>query len=537
MNYAELKKAYDLVIQKCSSLEKEVNELKKSNEDKDLRIEHLTELVVKRNKMLFGQKSEKSKFINDGQLAFEGVFNEVEAEADTAAPEPTVETIVPKSKKTGQHRGRKEIRADLETKKIVYELPQEKQICEVCGGSLTEYAEEYITTRLAVIPEKVYKIEYYRKVYKCINCDKNGTKANIIIAENKTPACIIKKGLPDASLVADIMQRKYQLGEPLYRQEQYWKLRGIYLNRTSLANWVIKGAAWFEPIINRLRYHAFFEPVLNADETPTRVLKKDGKPTNKKGQMWIVCTGASASKKIALYAYRDSRSKTVAEELLKGYTGVVQTDGFQSYGSGDYENAGCWAHYRRKFYDCIPEGDNICPSSQIVALIDKAAAYEACAREAKYTDKQILTMRQDIIKPLLDETYEIISSLRPSKGSALGTAVTYALKQKGKLYLFLSNPKVEMTNNLAERTVKPYVINRKNFLFSDTEKGADASAAVMSIIETAKRNTIDVYGYLLYLLTILPELGNNPTETQLEAVMPWSMTLPAYCRQMYSEIH
>ncbi len=250
----------------------------------------------------------------------------------------------------------------------------------------------------------------------------------------------------------------------------------------------------------------------------------------------LVCTGASASKKIALYAYRDSRSKTVAEELLKGYTGVVQTDGFQSYGSGDYENAGCWAHYRRKFYDCIPEGDNTCPSSQIVALIDKAAAYEACAKKAKYTDKQILTMRQDIIKPLLDEAYEIISSLRPSKGSALGTAVTYALKQKGKLYLFLSNPKVEMTNNLAERTVKPYVINRKNFLFSDTEKGADASAAVMSIIETAKRNTLDVYGYLLYLLIILPELGNDPTEAQLEAIMPWSMTLPAYCRQMYHEI-
>ena len=118
-----------------------------------------------------------------------------------------------------------------------------------------------------------------------------------------------------------------------------------------------------------------------------------------------------------------------------------------------------------------------------------------------------------------------------------GSNSAAAIKQKGKLYLFLSNPKVEMTNNLAERTVKPYVINRKNFLFSDTEKGADASAAVMSIIETAKRNTLDVYGYLLYLLTILPELGNDSTETQLEAVMPWSMTLPEYCRQMYSEIH
>lgn len=126
--------------------------------------------------------------------------------------------------------------------------------------------------------------------------------------------------------------------------------------------------------------------------------------------------------------------------------------------------------------------------------------------------------------------------VRPSKGSALGTAITYALNQKEKLYLFLSNPKVEMTNNLAERTVKPYVINRKNFLFSDTENGAAASAAVMSIIETVKRNNLDVYGYLLYLLTVLPEWGLNPTDEQLDYVMPWNLALPAYCRQMYSEI-
>ena len=184
-------------------------------------------------------------------------------------------------------------------------------------------------------------------MYKCKSCDKNGIKSNIVKAEHQTPAAVIEKGLPDPSLVADIMQRKYQLGEPLYRQEQYWKLRGIYLNRTSLANCVIKGAKWFDPVIGMLRMNSFFEPVLNADETPTRVLKIDGKPSKKKCQMWIVCTGASTSKKIALYYYRDSRSKVTGEKLLEGYTGVVQTDGLQSYGSGDYESAGCWAHYPR----------------------------------------------------------------------------------------------------------------------------------------------------------------------------------------------
>ena len=535
MTYEELMKAYEEAAKKCSELEKENNELKKSNEDKDLRIEHLTELVLKRNKMLFGQKSEKGKYICDGQLSFEGVFNEAEEQSDLSQPEPTEEKVTRTSQKTGKHRGRKEIRADLETKKVVFELPEDQRICGVCGDTLTEYTEEYLTTRIAVIPEKVYKIEYYRKVYKCKNCDKNGTKSNIVKAENKTPVPVIYKGLADPSLIADIMQRKYQLGEPLYRQEQYWKLRGIYLNRTSLANWVIKGAKWFDPVIEMLRNYAFLEKVLNADETPTRVLKIDGKPTKKKGQMWVVCSGACASRKIALYYYRDSRSKVTAEKLLEGYTGVVQTDGMQSYGSGDYENAGCWAHARRKFVDCIPEGDTTCPSAQIVALLDKAAAYEREAKKAKYTREQILEMRQKKVKPLLDKAYEIINKLRPSKGSNLGTAVTYAQNQKEKLYLFLKNPNVEMTNNLAERTVKPYVINRKNFLFSDTEKGADASAAVMSIIETAKRNELDVYGYLLYLLTVLPKWV-DPTDAQIKSVMPWSMALPAYCRKTYSEI-
>ena len=543
MTYDELKKAYEEATKKCSELEtekaeleKKIEEKDKALEDKDLRIEHLTELVLKRNKMLFGQKSEKGKYLCDGQLSFEGIFNEAEEQSNFAVPEPTEEKITRKSAKTGKHKGRKEIRADLETKRIVFDLPEDQRICDVCGEQLTEYTEEYLTTRLAVIPEKIYKIEYYRKVYKCKSCDKNGIKSNIVKAENQTPAAVIEKGLPDPSLVADIMQRKYQLGEPLYRQEQYWKLRGIYLNRTSLANWVIKGAKWFEPVIKMLWEYTYREPVLNADETPTRVLKIDGKPSKKKCQMWVVCTGAAASKKIALYTYKDSRRKTVVQELLGDYKGVVQTDGYQSYGSGKFENAGCWAHLRRKVLDCIPKGDTTCPSAQIVALIDKAFAFEAEAKKAKLTEEQILEMRQEKVKPLLDKAYEIINTLRPGKGSNLGAAVTYAQNQKDKLYLFLDDPDVEMSNNLAERTVKPYVINRKNFLFSDTEKGADASAAVMSIIETAKRNSLDVYGYLLYLLTILPKWGKDPTEAQLKSVMPWSMALPAYCRQAYSEV-
>ena len=145
-------------------------------------------------------------------------------------------------------------------------------------------------------------------------------------------------------------------------------------------------------------------------------------------------------------------------------------------------------------------------------------------------------MRQEKVKPLLEEVYTTIDTLNHARNSALGRAVTYAKNQKEKLLFFIDRPEVEMTNNLAERTVKPYVIDRKNFLFSDTEKGADASAAVMTIIETAKRNDLDVYGYLLYLLTVLPEWGSELTDEQIDSVMPWSTSLPDYCRQTYSEI-
>lgn len=222
--------------------------------------------------------------------------------------------------------------------------------------------------------------------------------------------------------------------------------------------------------------------------------------------------------------------------MLDGYKGIVQTDGYVAYGDGDYINAGCWSHCRRKFFDSIPPKNKKCKAAHAVMLIDKAFKLEKTAREEKYNDDEILKMRQEQVKPIIEEFYDFIGSLKPSKGSHLNEAVNYAQNQKTELLVFLDHPNVELTNNLAERTVKPFVINRKNFLFSDTEKGADASVAAMSIIETAKRNGLDIYGYLLFLLNTLPELGADLSDEQLESVMPWNDTLPDYCKAAYSEI-
>ena len=403
-------------------------------------IEHLEEQILKRNKMLFGQKSEKSKFICNGQMDLDGnVFNEAEELSNLSAAEPTEDSITKKSKKTGKHRGRNELRGDLETKEIVHTLPEDQRKCAVCGSKLVPFSKEYITTRLCIIPAKIFKITYFREVYKCEHCNKHGDKANIVKALDLTPAPVIPRGLPEAELIAYIAEAKYLLGEPLYRMEQHFKMQGIYLNRTSLANWIIKSSEWLIPVVKHFWKYAYLEPVLNADETTLRVLKIHGKPVKKLGQMWVVCTGASAKLLIAIYTYRDSRSKVTAEELLGSYDGIVQTDGLGSYGSGEYLHAGCWSHARRKFVDSIPENDKNSKAAKAVGIIDRAFALEREARKANVPPEKILEMRQKEVRPIIEEFYNFIGTLRPSKGSHLGAAVTYVLNQKYKLLLFLGS--------------------------------------------------------------------------------------------------
>lgn len=214
------------------------------------------------------------------------VFNEAEELSNLSAADPTEDSITKKSKKTGKHRGRNELRGDLETKEIVHTLLEDQRKCAVCGGVLVPFSKEYITTRLCIIPAKIFKITYFREVYKCEHCDKHGDKANIVKAPNLTPSPVIPRGLPATELIAYIAEAKYLLGEPLYRMEQHFKRQGIYLNRTSLANWIIKGSEWLVPVLKHFWKYAYLDPVLNADETTLRVLKIQGKPVKKLGQMW-----------------------------------------------------------------------------------------------------------------------------------------------------------------------------------------------------------------------------------------------------------
>ena len=209
----------------------------------------------------------------------------------------------------------------------------------------------------------------------------------------------------------------------------------------------------------------------------------------------------------------------------------MQTDGNPAYNLAvNAVRVGCWAHARRKFTDCLPKGikDEDTRAEKALALIGKIFTADEGLNEL--SEDQRSEKRPEILKPLLDEYWKYIENIYAAGGSNLAKAVTYSLHQKTQLNNVLLDEKLELTNNRAERAVKPFVIGRKNWLFSDTDKGADASARCYSIIESANLNGLNVFGYLSYLLTELTKLGNEPTDEQLDSLLPWSDTLPDYCK-------
>ena len=505
-----------------AELQNEVSDLKTKVEKQELQISNLTEMLVNSRKKIFGRSSEKSKFFDDAQLT---LFNEAETIADPSAPEPEKETFIAAHKRR-KKRTKAEITENLQHIKQVCDM--EKAECEICGGELTCIGEEFVRSELNIIPAQMYVVDIYRKVYKCKNCS-DDEHTNIFKAA--APVSVMKGSMATPATVAYVMQQKYQLGMPLTRQSKYLKELGAEIGSNTLANWVIKSSQWFEKLWDRMQSILLAEPIIHADETPLRVLNRDGKPVDSRSTMWVFCSGKYSEHKMSLYFYHATKSGQVVKDILGDYSGYLQTDGNPAYNFAvNAVRVGCWAHARRKFTDCLPKGikGEDTRAEKALALIGKIFAADEGLKELP--EDQRAPKRPKILKPLLDEYWKYIENIYAAGGSNLAKAVTYSLHQKTQLNNVLLDEKLELTNNRAERAVKPFVIGRKNWLFSDTDKGADASARCYSIIESANLNGLNVFGYLSYLLTELPKLGNEPTDEQLDKLLPWSDTLPDYCK-------
>lgn len=499
-----------------------VKELTEENARLRKKLDRMNELLLLAQQARFGQSSEKREYVLKGGEQMR-LFNEAEQLQDPKAPEPTQETLVAAHTRKPK-RPLDELLKDLPVKKIVLELGEDQRRCDTCGSELTPIGEKFLRRELNVIPRQVEVIEYYTRTYACKPCEEKTGYANFYTVENVPP--LLKHSLASPSSVANVMTQKYVDGIPLYRQEQIWKRDGIALSRATLANWVIQGSKWLKPLVRRMKASLTEGAVIHADETVVQVHKEEGKENTSESRMWVYTSGPFERQQVRYFEYQPDRSGKHPAALLKEFEGRLVTDGYAGYDQvPKATRCGCWAHMRRKWREAMPRGATSSTSKA-------AIGYEYCnklfALERKYegySPKQRQEMRQAQTEPVLDAYWTWVGKLDPEPGSKLEDAVKYARNQKQALNAFLRYGDVEISNNLAENAIRPFVVGRKNWLFCDTPKGAEASAIVYSLVETAKANNVEPFAYLSFVLDEIRWLGKAPPAAELDALLPWNPAL------------
>jgi len=469
----------------------------------------------------FGSSSEKSAY---DQL---NLFNEAEATADVNVAEPEL-TEVARHYRKRKRMTNERLPDDIPVEVIEHDLPEEDKSCPECGGDLHVMGRES-RRELVIIPAQVKIREHIRKVYACRDCEKDECGVPIIKAPINDP--VIKGSFASPEAIAHIMCQKFVMGAPLYRQEQEWNRYGIMLSRQTMSNWLIRAAEdWLEPIYDAMRELLCLQDTLHADETTLQVLREPGKTAQSKSYMWLYRTsgynlnGAKIRNPIVLYDYQPDRKAKRPAEFLKGFKGYLHTDGYEGYHGLPDEIiiVGCWAHVRRKFDEALKvlptkdrEGSNAAFGKR---YCDKL--FELERKFADITPKERHQKRQELSKPVMDEFFAWLDKLSVAPKTPVGVAAHYALGQRKYLERYLLDGRLEISNNRAERSIKPFVIDRKNFLFANTPRGAKASAVMFSIIETAKESGLNPFAYLTYIFQNAPNWNIRNDLNALQNLLP-----------------
>jgi transposase len=516
---ADMKSEIERWQKRCHELEKKVEEL-------EALVKHYEEEFRLLQHKRFGASSEKTEPLQ--KAADEGlqVFNETEQESDAGKAEPELEEITYKRRK---RKGKREADlCELPVEVVEHILPESERVCPECGGMMHPMGHE-TRRELEIIPAQIKVVEHVCEVYSCRKCEQENTSVPVIKAP--VPEPVISGSLASPSLVSYIMTQKYVNAVPLYRQEQDFLRNGIQLSRQTMANWMIRCAEdWLTPLYDEMKKSLLEEEVLHADETVVQVLKEPGKKATTNSYMWLYRTSKEASHPIVVYEYQPTRSGTHPEKFLATFEGYLHVDGYAGYHNlpSSIILVGCLAHVRRKFDEALKA---IPPEERENSESRKGLEYcnKLFEMEHEYSDllpEERHQRRLEQSKPVFDALSQWATSTNALPKSALGRAIHYFESQKPHLENVYLDGRLELSNNRAERSIKPFVIGRKNWLFSATTKGAQASSVIYSIIETAKENLLKPFEYLKYLFESLP----NATGSTLASLLPWSPTLPESCR-------
>jgi len=381
--------------------------------------------------------------------------------------------------------------------------------CPVCGEEMVEIGKE-VHKSLKITPPQFTVVEDVYYTYACKACEKETDEA-VIVKTPKEPT-VLPGSFASPEAIAHIMVQKYVMYSPLYRMEQEFGRQGLKLSRQTMSNWILDATdLWLKPIYNVLHEQLRKETVLHADETTLQVLKEPGRAANSKSYMWLYRTSGCAKQNIVLYEYQQTRKADHAEEFLSGFSGWLHADGYLGYHKlpENIRVVGCWAHARRKFDEALqtlPKGKQA-DSPAAIGECFCSRLFRMEEAFAKLTPEERYTKRLEQEKPVLDALLAWANEMqgKTAPKSAMGRAIHYLLEQWPYLVRYLEDGRLELSNNRAERSIKPFVMGRKNWLFSNTPGGAQGSATIYSLIETAKENHLDPYRYLLWIFKEAPK--------------------------------
>lgn len=502
------------------SLEQENELLKQKNEELEAKIKFYEEQFRLSQHKKYGSSSEKT---DSNQMS---IFNEAEKLSAKPAEEPVMEDILVK-RKNKRSKGRKTYE-DLPIEEVYYTLAEDEKTCPTCNHALHEMKTE-VRKELKIIPAQVKVVHHIKQVYACRHCDEQGTGGTIITASRPKP--VLEGSMVSPSLLAFIMEQKYNQALPLYRQEKSFVNFGIDISRQNMAKWIMHGANnWLNFLYERMHFYLKQEAVVHADESPLQVLDEK---KNSKGYMWLYASAEKGDCRMYLYEYQPSRSKNNPKKFLNGFKGYLQTDGYAGYNAVEnVTQVGCFAHARRKFKEAInalPKDSKTTSTKAHEGLefFNRLYQLEKQFKEMKLKPEERYEKRIEKTKLVLDELFDWLNEQKPKTlpKSKLGEAIGYSLNQWNNLIAFMKDGRIAIDNNLAERAIKPFVIGRKNYLFSKSPKGARASAMSYSIIETAKANNLSPFLYLSYLFEKLPNIDVENLD-ELDALLPWSKSIP-----------
>ena len=517
-----------IVLSMQSQMAAMLDRLKMMQETND----RLTEQLSLARNFRFGRSSEKLDAI-DGQI---NLFNEVEAMADIEAVEEPDEDAVLEKVRVKRPKGKRE--ADLKglpVEVISHEMNDDDLKKIFTSGSWKELPEETFR-RVRYQPAQFTVEEHHVHVYAG---DDNQT-----IVKADRPRSLIRSSIATPSLVTAVINAKYVNALPLYRIEQEFRRNDINISRQVMANWVIQCAdRYLSLMYDRLHRELISRyPVLQADETPVEVTK-DGRPAGSKSYMWVYRSGYHYKNPVILYDYEKTRKADNPDEFLKDFSGILLSDGFSAYNKlshdkGDIIMANCWVHARRKFSDA-------CKALKDKNQLKKTVAYQALEKIAviynlenelcSLDPEERLRCRISDIRPHVEEFFAWAKKVRDNgevtlRGKTM-EGIEYCLKRETQLKVFLSNGDVPLDNNATERAIRGFCIGRNNWRLIDTVRGANASAMIYSLVETAKVNGLRPHKYIEHLLQNILDHYDDTDLDFLEDLLPWSEALPDECRK------